>query len=74
MWLYPSNITVDLSDTNGGQTSEVVTEKHNRSQPLCADSSAELRIGGQVEISEKATLEDLKTQVENEGRVIESRS
>ena len=32
--------------------------------PLCATNTAELISVGQVEISDEATLEDLKTQVE----------
>lgn len=38
-------------------------ETHSHSPPLCAGNMAELRSVGQVEISDEATLEDLKTQV-----------
>lgn len=50
-------------------------ETHRHSPPLCAGSVAQLRSVGQVEISDEATLEDLKTQVAYGGYVyVESRS
>uniref|UniRef100_A0A8C4EDD4 Ubiquitin carboxyl-terminal hydrolase n=1 Tax=Dicentrarchus labrax TaxID=13489 RepID=A0A8C4EDD4_DICLA len=47
------------------QMLEAVTagETESHPPPLCASNMAELRSVGQVEISDEATLEDLKTQV-----------
>lgn len=59
----------DFNHTDNGHTEEqmleVVTagETNSRPPPLCAGHTAELRSVGQVEISDEATLEDLKTQV-----------
>ncbi len=59
----------NFNHTDNGHTEEhmpeVVSagETHGHSPPLCAGSVAELRSVGQVEISDEATLEDLKTQV-----------
>lgn len=36
---------------------------HNQLPPLCNGNAAELRRVGQIEISDEATLDDLKTQV-----------
>ena len=83
MWLYldPQNNSVfsmDFNHTDNGHTEEqmleVVTASETHSPPLCA-GNIELRSAGQVEISDEATLEDLKTQVAHEGYVyIDSRS
>ncbi|XP_008275139.1 ubiquitin carboxyl-terminal hydrolase 40 isoform X2 [Stegastes partitus] len=71
VWLYRDlkNVVSDFNHTDNGpaeeQMLEVVTagETHGRSPPLCGGHTAELRSVGQVEISDEATLEDLKTQV-----------
>nr|XP_019953723.1 PREDICTED: ubiquitin carboxyl-terminal hydrolase 40 isoform X1 [Paralichthys olivaceus] len=57
MWLYPDpqNTETDFNHTAG--------ETQSLSLPLCGGSTVELRSVGQVEISDEATLEDLKTQV-----------
>lgn len=62
-----------FNHTDNGHTVEQMQEAvpagetHSQSPPLCAGNAAELRSIGQVEISDEATLEDLKTQVECEG-------
>ncbi len=64
-----------FNHTNNGHTEgqmlELATASETQSQspPLCANDVAELRSVGQVEISDEATLEDLKTQVGYEGCV-----
>ncbi|XP_068607993.1 ubiquitin carboxyl-terminal hydrolase 40 [Brachionichthys hirsutus] len=69
VWLYldPANAALQFNHTDDGRPEEptlaVVMERPRRSPPLCADDRAQLRNAGQVEISEDATLEDLKTQV-----------
>ncbi|KAF1374703.1 hypothetical protein PFLUV_G00231860 [Perca fluviatilis] len=74
VWLYldPRNnsaLSMDFNHTDNGLTEEqmleVVTagETHGHSPPLGASNIAELRNAGQVEISDEATLEDLKIQV-----------
>lgn len=75
-WLYLNlrNNSMDLNLTDNGHTEEqmpeVMTagETHSHLPPLFVGNIAELRSAGQVEISEDATLEDLKTQVEYEGQ------
>lgn len=63
---------MNFNHTDNGHTEEQMLEVMT---PLCVGNMAELRSVGQVEISEEATLEDLKTQVECYGHVhIESRS
>ncbi|XP_049452493.1 ubiquitin carboxyl-terminal hydrolase 40 isoform X1 [Epinephelus fuscoguttatus] len=73
VWLYldPKNnsaVSQDFNHTDNGlteeQVPEVVTAGETQSHvpPLCA-GNMELRSAGQVEISDEATLEDLKTQV-----------
>lgn len=63
---------MDFNLTDNGPTEEqmpeVMTagETHSHSPPLFVGNVADLRSVGQVEISEEATLEDLKTQVEYE--------
>ncbi|XP_041809332.1 ubiquitin carboxyl-terminal hydrolase 40 isoform X1 [Chelmon rostratus] len=58
-----------FNHTDNGHTEEQMLEvapageTHSQSPPLCAGNMAELRSVGQVEISDEATLEDLKTQV-----------
>uniref|UniRef100_A0A8C9Y2Z6 Ubiquitin carboxyl-terminal hydrolase n=1 Tax=Sander lucioperca TaxID=283035 RepID=A0A8C9Y2Z6_SANLU len=75
VWLYldprkNSALSMDFNHTDNGladeQMLEVVTagETHGHSPPLGASNIAELRNAGQVEISDEATLEDLKIQVE----------
>ncbi|XP_068194600.1 ubiquitin carboxyl-terminal hydrolase 40 isoform X2 [Antennarius striatus] len=63
----PANAAQQFNHADHGsaeeQTVEVLPERHSRSLPLCSDNMAQLRSVGQVEISEDATLEDLKTQV-----------
>lgn len=62
-----------FNHTDNGHTEEQMLEvapageTHSQSPPLCAGNMAELRSVGQVEISDEATLEDLKTQVECDG-------
>ncbi|XP_034063280.1 ubiquitin carboxyl-terminal hydrolase 40 isoform X1 [Gymnodraco acuticeps] len=74
VWLYldPRNNSSDFTGfnhTDNGHTEEqmlellTASETHSPSPPLCAGNTAELRSAGQVEISDEATLEDLKTQV-----------
>lgn len=53
---------MDFNHTDNGHTEEQMLEVVK--PPLCVGNMAELRSVGQVEISEEATLEDLKTQVE----------
>lgn len=56
MWNLPSK---------NEQTLDAVTaDKMCHSSPVCGSNVAELTSVGQVEISDEATLEDLKTQVE----------
>ncbi|XP_022056802.2 ubiquitin carboxyl-terminal hydrolase 40 isoform X2 [Acanthochromis polyacanthus] len=71
VWLYvdPKNTVSDFNHTDNGpaeeQMLEIVTagETPSQSPPVCGGNTAELRNVGQVEISDEATLEDLKTQV-----------
>ncbi|XP_039992469.1 ubiquitin carboxyl-terminal hydrolase 40 isoform X2 [Xiphias gladius] len=71
MWLYldPKNMETDFNHTDNGHAEEqmlgVLTagETHSNSPPLCGGNMVDLRSVGQVEISDEATLEDLKTQV-----------
>ncbi|XP_044023180.1 ubiquitin carboxyl-terminal hydrolase 40 isoform X1 [Siniperca chuatsi] len=76
VWLYldPRNdsavsMETDFNQTDNGHTEEQMLEfvtageTRSHSPPLCAGNMAELRSVGQVEISDEATLEDLKTQV-----------
>ncbi|KAI3367183.1 hypothetical protein L3Q82_008235 [Scortum barcoo] len=76
VWLYldPRNNSAVSMETNFDHTDnghaeeempEVVSggEPRGHSPPLCASSVAELTSVGQVQISDEATLEDLKTQV-----------
>lgn len=72
---------MDFNHTDNGHTEEQMLEvatageTHSHSSFLCAGNMAELRSAGQVEISDEATLEDLKAQVGDTGRVnMESRS
>ncbi|XP_031703840.1 ubiquitin carboxyl-terminal hydrolase 40 isoform X1 [Anarrhichthys ocellatus] len=61
--LNPSNnsaVSMDFNHTDNGHTDVVAA---GDSPPLGAGNTAELRSAGQVEISDEATLEDLKTQV-----------
>lgn len=58
----PRNNSMDFNHTDNGHTEEQMLEVVK--PPLCVGNMAELRSVGQVEISEEATLEDLKTQVE----------
>ncbi|XP_074516578.1 ubiquitin carboxyl-terminal hydrolase 40 isoform X1 [Sebastes fasciatus] len=72
MWLYlaPQNnsaaVSMDFNHANNGHTEEqmleVATASETYSPPLCA-GNIDLISAGQVEISDEATLEDLKTQV-----------
>ncbi|XP_019110038.2 ubiquitin carboxyl-terminal hydrolase 40 isoform X1 [Larimichthys crocea] len=73
VWLYldPRNNSMesDYNHTDSSHAEEQMLEAvsagetHSHSPPLCAGNMAELRSVGQVEISDEATLEDLKTQV-----------
>ncbi|KAF3845029.1 hypothetical protein F7725_008192 [Dissostichus mawsoni] len=74
VWLYldPRNNSSDFTGFNhadNGHTEEqmlellTASETHSPSPPLCTGNTAELRSAGQVEISDEATLDDLKTQV-----------
>nr|XP_046268138.1 ubiquitin carboxyl-terminal hydrolase 40 isoform X2 [Scatophagus argus] len=71
VWLYvdPRNNPMDFNHTDNGHTEEKTlyvvpaSDTYSNSPPVCAGSMAELRGVGQVEISDEATLEDLKTQV-----------
>lgn len=63
---------MDFIHIDNGQTEESMLaagETHSHSPILCLGDVAELRSVGQVEISDEATLEDLKTQVKYEGDV-----
>lgn len=58
-----------FNHTESGKTDEqmldvVTADEARHSPPLCGSNGTELRSVGQVEISDEATLEDLKTQVE----------
>ncbi|XP_054470070.1 ubiquitin carboxyl-terminal hydrolase 40 isoform X2 [Anoplopoma fimbria] len=55
-----SAVSMDCNHTDNGHT-EVLTA--GDSPPLCAGNMEGLRSAGRVEISDEATLEDLKTQV-----------
>ncbi|XP_026161733.1 ubiquitin carboxyl-terminal hydrolase 40 isoform X2 [Mastacembelus armatus] len=69
VWLYldPQNTETDFNHTapSHAEELEVVTagETCSHSAPLCGSNMAQLKRVGQVEISDEATLEDLKTQV-----------
>ncbi|XP_047467575.1 ubiquitin carboxyl-terminal hydrolase 40 isoform X2 [Mugil cephalus] len=68
VWLYLNLKNVELNHTGNGlteQQTDVVVTDETGSQlfPLCGGNVAELRSVGQVEISDEATLEELKTQV-----------
>lgn len=73
VWLYvdstKNSIKTEFNHADNGyaeeKTLEVVTagEMHSHSPPLLVGNMAELRSAGQVEISDEATLEDLKTQM-----------
>lgn len=76
VWLYvdQSNGTMDFTHTNNGHAEELeaVTEvKTGRPPSLNVANTVKLRDVGQVEISDEATLEDLKTQVEYEGHFLQ---
>lgn len=71
VWLYvdQSNSTMDFTHTDNGHAQEhmldAVTEGETGLPPsLNVGNMFKLRNVGQVEISDEATLEDLKTQVE----------
>lgn len=73
VWLYvdQSNGTMDFTHTDNSHAQEhmlqTVTERKRGLPPsLNVGSMFKLKSVGQVEISEEATLEDLKTQVEYE--------
>lgn len=70
VWLHlnSENIETYFNHADGDNADEqmldVVTADETRhSPPACGSNVAELRSVGQVEISDEATLEDLKTQV-----------
>ncbi|XP_029317046.1 ubiquitin carboxyl-terminal hydrolase 40 isoform X2 [Cottoperca gobio] len=74
VWLYldprsNSEVSMDFNPTDNGHTEEqmleAVTAGETRSHSLLmmAGNMAEMRSAGHVEISDEATLEDLKTQV-----------
>ncbi|XP_029972099.1 ubiquitin carboxyl-terminal hydrolase 40-like isoform X1 [Salarias fasciatus] len=70
VWLHqdPKTITAGFNHTDNGPTGEQMSlsadDPHDQSLlVLCGGNAAELRSVGQVEISDEATLEDLKTQV-----------
>lgn len=62
---------MDCNHTDNGHTQEQVLEvvnegeQHSHSLPPSVGIMAELRSVGKVEISDEATLEDLKTQVDS---------
>lgn len=71
VWLYldPRNNS-DFNHTENDHTEEQMLEAGTAGETqtrLCDGNMAELRSAGQVEISDEATLEDLKTQVAHEG-------
>lgn len=53
----------DFNHTDDGPSEVTADETHTRSPPVCAGNT-NLRNVGQVEISDEATLEELKTQVQ----------
>lgn len=67
IWLYwhPKNMERDFNHTEKGPADGQMPAgtTHNQLPPLCNGNAAELRRVGQIEISDEATLEDLKTQV-----------
>uniref|UniRef100_A0A3Q2V4F7 Ubiquitin specific peptidase 40 n=1 Tax=Haplochromis burtoni TaxID=8153 RepID=A0A3Q2V4F7_HAPBU len=67
IWLYwhPKNMERDFNHTEKGPADGQMPAgtTHNQLPPLCNGNAAELRHVGQIEISDEATLEDLKTQV-----------
>uniref|UniRef100_A0A3B4GGP2 Ubiquitin specific peptidase 40 n=1 Tax=Pundamilia nyererei TaxID=303518 RepID=A0A3B4GGP2_9CICH len=67
IWLYwhPKNMERDFNHTENGPADGQMPAgtTHNQLPPLCNGNAAELRRVGQIEISDEATLEDLKTQV-----------
>ncbi|XP_059209927.1 ubiquitin carboxyl-terminal hydrolase 40 [Centropristis striata] len=64
-----STLSEDFNHTDSSQTEDQLLEVlpagegSGNSPALCSGNVAELRAAGQVEISDEATLEDLKTQV-----------
>lgn len=76
VWLYLDLKNMELNHTGNGPTEQqmdVATADETRSQlfPLGGGNVAELRSVGQVEISDEATLEDLKTQVEQSSNLLQ---
>uniref|UniRef100_A0A3B4YKH0 Ubiquitin specific peptidase 40 n=1 Tax=Seriola lalandi dorsalis TaxID=1841481 RepID=A0A3B4YKH0_SERLL len=68
IWLYvdPKNMETDFNPTDNGHAEEQMleaVETHSHSPPLCGGNMVDLRSVGQVEISDEAMLEDLKSQV-----------
>ncbi|XP_017272945.1 ubiquitin carboxyl-terminal hydrolase 40 isoform X2 [Kryptolebias marmoratus] len=71
VWSFvgPSNAETDFNHTGDGSVEEqtkggaTADEVHTRPPPVGGGNSAKLRNVGQVEISDEATLEELKTQV-----------
>ena len=78
MWLcleHRSNS--DFNHTENCHTAEQMLEAGTAGETqtrLCDGNTGELRSAGQVEISDEATLEDLKTQVAHEGYVYNRRA
>lgn len=78
VWLYvdQSNDTMDFTHTDNSHAQEhmleAVTEGETGLPPsLSVGSMFKLRNVGQVEISDDATLEDLKTQVESKHQFLQ---
>uniref|UniRef100_A0A672Z7Z5 Ubiquitin carboxyl-terminal hydrolase n=1 Tax=Sphaeramia orbicularis TaxID=375764 RepID=A0A672Z7Z5_9TELE len=67
VWLYPDPGTSSVvpSETDSHHTDNGYTDGQTagHSAPLCGSNTTEVRSVGQVEISDEATLEELKTQV-----------
>uniref|UniRef100_I3IYH6 Ubiquitin carboxyl-terminal hydrolase n=1 Tax=Oreochromis niloticus TaxID=8128 RepID=I3IYH6_ORENI len=67
IWLYwdPKIMERDFNHTENGPAEGQMPAgtTHNQLPPVCNGNAAELRRVGQIEISDEATLEDLKTQV-----------
>ncbi|XP_037550519.1 ubiquitin carboxyl-terminal hydrolase 40 [Nematolebias whitei] len=63
VWLFvdPRNVEADFNHTADGPSEVTADETHIRSPPVCAGNT-KLRNVGQVEISDEATLDELKTQ------------
>ncbi|XP_013865209.1 ubiquitin carboxyl-terminal hydrolase 40, partial [Austrofundulus limnaeus] len=65
VWSFvdPRHLETDFNLTDDRPAGGPTDETHTQSPPLCGGNTTKLRNLGQVEISDEATLEELKTQI-----------